>query len=382
MRLLAVLIAMVLGTASAQSLADYSKFSASLKALLGARDSKETLECKVTPIKPALNFGFRFQAGFVATIPLSQYFGPGHKWGIVIKATPEAGDKQPVYLISAVTLPDIPKTKFEAQIGGGYFVGEGRYRVEWTLFDETDRVCRKEWDVEAELSRSERKVKVTMPPNTVAELSLRGIPKAKLPETGVRPLRISILLHAAPLSLRRTRLEARDSLTLLGSLSSLMERLAPRSIRLVVFNLDQQNEIFREDNFSPGSLDRVAQAMNRLELGSVDYRILGNRKGHLQVIADLVRGELTVKEPSDAVIFMGPVSRYWEKMPEESLEAAGDETPRFFYFQFRPYFSRRIYSPDSIQSAVGRLKGKTSIIHSPGEFASSIDDLERRMSGR
>jgi hypothetical protein len=375
-----VLIVLASAPASAQSVADYRRFPVNLRSLLEARDAKQTLKCSITPIKPALNYGFRFQAGYIASVPMKQFFGPGHKWGVVTKVTPESGDQSPVYLVDTINLPDVPKTKSEGQVGGAYLLGEGHYRVEWTLFDEADRVCRKDWDVKVELSRSERKVKVAMEPHTVAELSLRGLAKSSIRD-GIAPLRITILLHAAPLSPRRTRLQPRDTLLLLGSLSSLMERLGPRSVRLVVFNLDQQDEIFRQDNFPAHNLDRVAHVMNRLELGSIDYRILENQRGHLQVIADLVNRELTSEKPADVVIFMGPGSRYWEKMPEETLELSGDRTSRFFYFQFRPYFNRRTYFPDSIQSAVARLKGKTLFIHSPGEFASAIDELERKVAG-
>ena len=33
--------------------------------------------------------------------------------------------------------------------------------------------------------------------------------------------------------------------------------------------------------------------------------------------------------------------------------------------------------PDVIHSAVSRLKGKTLIIHTPGDFAKGIDQVER-----
>ena len=54
-----------------------------------------------------------------------------------------------------------------------------------------------------------------------------------------------------------------------------------RSVRLVVFNLDQQKELFRQESFSPKALDQVAQAINNVQLGVVDYRVLQNRRGHL-----------------------------------------------------------------------------------------------------
>jgi hypothetical protein len=193
----------------------------------------------------------------------------------------------------------------------------------------------------------------------------------------VRPLRLTVLLNAAPMSPRRMRLRPGDTLMLLGALSSLLERLPTKSVRLVVFNLDQQAEIFREDGFSRDSFDRVAGAMNRLELGSVDIGVLQNRRGHLDLLADLINQEIAAKEPSDAVLFLGPASRYWDKLPREEIQPLRAGSPRFFYFRFLPFFHRMAAFPDSIQMAIGRLKGKTSLIYDPGDFAEAIEQLER-----
>jgi hypothetical protein len=75
---------------------------------------------------------------------------------------------------------------------------------------------------------------------------------------------------------------------------------------------------------------------------------------------------------------LGPASRYWDKLPRSEVEKRPDEPPHFFYFRFQPFFRRSPAFPDSIQMAVGRLKGKTFLIHTPGEFARAIEQLETR----
>lgn len=382
MRCLFVIILLASAIASGQTIVNPDRISAALKTVVNQREGKSSLKCEVTPIKPALNWGFRFQAGYIARVPLDQYFGSGHRWAVIVKITPEQADGGPVYLITRLRLPNIPETKLHAETGGGYLLGEGRYHVAWTLVDETNRVCRKDWKVKVELSRGERKVRVAMLPNTVRELSLRDAMEVTRDKADVRPVRITVLLHAMPLSPRRSKLRPGDTLVLLGSLSSLLERLPARSVRLVVFNLDQQQEILRKDDFHPKALDEVAQSMNTLELGSVDYSVLNNRGGHLQLLAELVNREITAKEPADVVVFIGPMSRYWDKLPQANLEKPRDAAPHFFYFQFKPYFRRTPSMPDSIQHAVDKLKGKTAIIHSPGEFAKAIEQLENRVAGR
>jgi hypothetical protein len=362
--------------ASAQVIIDPSRLSPTLKQAVEHPERNPPLKCEVTPIRPMLNFGFRFQAGYVARVPLKQYRGPGHAWAIVSKITPEESPDQPVYLVTTATLPDIPKTNQHAESGGGYLLGEGRYMVEWTLFDDAKRVCHKNWNIKVALNAGERKVRTAMPPNRIGEISLRGSDYAKPPQADVRPVRITVLLHAAPLFPRRTKFRTSDMLMLLGSLSSLLERLPSSSVRLVVFNMDQQKELFRQDGFALDSLDKVAQAMNRLELGLVDYQVLQNRHGPVEFLVSLANRELAAKDASEIVLFLGPPSRFTDKVPQSALEARRS-APYFFHFQFEPWLRRGGGNfPDTISQAIGKLKGKTIIVHSPGEFAKAIEQLE------
>src|SRR5205814_690922 len=131
-----------------------------------------------------------------------------------------------------------------------YLVGEGSYEVQWIMFDDSNRICRKSWTVDAKLHRSEHNVRVAIPARTVQGFSWFPPAGTRHDADDAAPLRLTVLLHAAPLSLRRTTLRAGDTLVLVGMLAALLERLPTRSVRLVVFNLDQQKEFFRQDHFS------------------------------------------------------------------------------------------------------------------------------------
>jgi hypothetical protein len=363
------------GAASSQAVVDPAKVRGLLQKFEAQADERE-LRCAVIPIKPALNFGFRFQTGFIVHVPLNQYSGRGHRWAILLRVTPQGGEA--VHLMSVIRLPDIPKTRTAAEVGGGYLVGEGRYDVEWMMFDDSGRICRKTWKVEAKLRHGERKIAVAMPSHTVRGFSWFPPPEATRNPDDAAPLRLTVLLHAAPLSPRRTTLRAGDGLMLVGMLSSLLERLPTRSVRLVVFNLDQQKEVFRQEDFSPKALEQVAQSINDLQLGVVDYRVLQNRRGHIDVVAGLVNSEMHAKEPSDVVLFLGPAARYWDDVPPQALDRTTGAGPRFFYFQYRPYYRHTAGFPDIIALALRKLRGKTAVIHSPGEFARAIEHVEHR----
>src|SRR4030088_1331837 len=141
LRMRYLLAAILLSSAApAQIIVDPARIPARLKDL-SQRQGESSMRCEVTPIKPALNFGFRFQSGYIAHVPLNQYPGSGHKLALMTTITPQGGDHKPVYLMNFVALPEVPKTKLSLEIVGDYLLGEGRYSVNWTLVDEKLRAC-------------------------------------------------------------------------------------------------------------------------------------------------------------------------------------------------------------------------------------------------
>ncbi len=363
--------------AQAQNLVDSSRLPPAFRTFDPQPDEKK-LDCSVREIKPSLNFSFRFQAGWVLTVPAKQYTGPRHRWMVITRVTPDGGT--PVYLASGLRLPGVTQNNARMEVSGSYLLGEGKYRVQLKLVDDSGRVCRARWNAEARLSRSESKVRVALPEGTVADLSRRS-PPGGAERDDVAPFRLTVLFHAAPISQRRIpRMSPRDRVTMMGLLSSLLERLPTSSVRMVVFNLEHQAELLRLTEVGPGGLGRVGQALNELELGTVDFQTLVNRKGHVDLLAELINREVSEPEQSDVVLFLGPPARFSDKVPEEALDkpktaAAG---PGFFYFQYRPPFRREAFFGDSIGSAISRLGGRLKVIRTPGDLAKAIGDVEHR----
>jgi hypothetical protein len=334
------------------------------------------LRCDTRPLRPALDFGFRFQAGYVVRVPMNQYLGKGHLWGIVMRITPEGGE--PVYLGSRLRLPEVPPTHAQMQISGGYLLGVGRYRVAWKLYDETGRVCHKEWKIDARPGFGDRKVRMALAPGSVSPLYRRTPAAAQPNPDDAPPLRLTILVHAAPGSRRRTRFSGRDTLMLIGTLSSLLGRLPTRSVRLVVFNLDQQKVLYRQNDFTPGRLGEVEQAIGTLQLGTVDYHVLQNRGGQVALLSDLVNREFAAGEPPDVVLFLGPMGSLGERFPAQLVPKPPANGPRFVYLQYRPPFLRmQATLPDLIHSMVSKLRGKVVVMSSPGDFERGIEQIER-----
>src|ERR1017187_3445638 len=118
MRRFLILVLLTASGAAAQSIVDSARLSPAMMDFQGGFQDLP-LQCEVTPIRPALNFSFRFQAGYVVRVPMSQYLGKGHLWVVLARVTPESGDGKPVYLGTRMRLPEIPQTKLEMEVGGG-----------------------------------------------------------------------------------------------------------------------------------------------------------------------------------------------------------------------------------------------------------------------
>ena len=335
------------------------------------------LECAVSPVKPSLNYSFRFQTGYVVRMPIRQYEGARQRLITFFRVTPDDNEREPVYFLSTAQIPQAPRTNITVELGGGYVVGEGKYRVDWVMADESGRACAKNWRIEAKLGRKERGVAPGAAPGTVDQISLRRWTRGSKGPDNPEGHRVTILMHAAPVVSRRLRLGGFDRVLLLSSLASLIERLPLRSARLVVFNLDQQREIYRTEDFEPPDFTRVSRALSELELGVVDYDVIKNRRGHVDLVAELI-GEALEQKSSDAVVFLGPKPKQFDKVQRSLLPERSPGQPPLFYVQFRPFVIGYSY-PDTLMNAVSRMDGKTFQVYSPSDFAAAITEINRAL---
>jgi len=406
----------VWATASAQSLADADQVAAIRNAFDSAAKAPQ-LRCEINPIRPALNFSLRFQTGYVANVPMVQFKGPGHSLSVLIKVTPEG--LSPAYLVNTQKMPDVPASNMDGEVVGTFVVGEGAYDVEALVVDDLHRTCHRQWRTQARRSGSERDLKPTTPPATVQEFSAigPGIPNSKPTPTESKSTpgigRLTLMIHAAPLLPRSPTLHDDDIATLVGSLSSLLEQLPARSVRLVVFNLDQRAVLFQQDDFAAKDLEKAIAALNQLQLARVDYRTLQKPAGPAGLLVDLVRAELTGPKSPDALILLGPRSPIQDDIPPEALDKFPAAIPGLFYLQYQPALALRAGpapgplgrnrspssiarngpltpgrsadgtfagappgGPDSIEKLLGRLKGKTISVITPHDFADAIRRIE------
>jgi hypothetical protein len=376
------------------------------------------LRCKIKPIAPRLNFSLRFQAGYVVRVPLVQFRGSGHSYQMTLRVEPQGGGP-PVFLQGYFDLPEVPKTDMQAQSAGSFLLGEGKYEAALVVRDDLDRGCRRQWTIEAKLRVRELAAKVPIPRGRVAELSEAGLSQTES-DGGGGP-RITVFLHAAPVRPGTGTVPPEDVELLLGAVSSLMRQAGVKSVRMVAFNLDQQREIYRGEQFRLCELDDVAAAIYRLQLALVDYKSLQGSSPQ-DLLLSLVRRELRDASRVDAVVFLGPRGRTASTFQKGMIQPP-PEGPRFFYLEYQPQVDRReqvikellaergrpgpelIASdphqrpavnrdpetelgtlgpqpasqghPDLIERAVQELKGKTFVVHEAREFVHAIEQIRQ-----
>ena len=333
----ALIAVMFTAGACGQSLIDPGHVSGALGEF-APRPGDVPLRCELVPVAPTLDFAFRFRAGYTFRLPVAQYQTAGHAWRVLTKIIPQDDARTAAYLFARTTTAQVVKTGLNFEVSGAYLLGQGRYAVESTLYDDSHRTCHREWQVDASLARNQRAVQLSLPPFTV-----RGLPGIRSSDWN-RPsgnASLTILLNAAPLSPRRTRLRPADRNLLLSSLAPIVGRVPAASVRLVVFSLEAQREVFRSDRFSVDSLGQVARAIDALELSTVDVHILQNPTGPIDLLTRLINQELRAPAPAGAIILLGPLSRFAGKIPEGSLEKR-PAASRFFYVQLRPIPGRII----------------------------------------
>ncbi len=358
-----------------------------LNQMAGAGSKPDTLQCRVQINQPFLDFAFRFEAGYIVKCPMAQFRGEEAGLQAFLRIKPEGAN--PVYLGDRFKVPALPENmrlnyrwnhlNQDAEFAGVFCGGRGHYGVELVIVDNARRVFRKHWNVKIEPTRNELRAELAMPNNTIdsAVLPLWQHSRFAVKARGGGP-QLTVLLDAAPVAPASQRLRAWDRAFLVSSFHSLLRGLQPSSVRLIVFNLEQQRELFRAESFGRDQFPELSKALRGLELGSIDYRRLGSHEDGSNLLSDLINGEARNDQSADAIVFLGPNLRKMEKLPNDSLTPCDSLQSRVSYLEYFPIPGYE--SPDSIHYATNACHGNVYKLHSPVDLADAISKLQAQMT--
>jgi hypothetical protein len=351
--------------------------------ILDGKGKYDPLDCEITPIKPFLDFSFRYALGYIVRCKLAQFGGKKTSVGALLKVKNE--EKTVTTFGQSFVFPAVPedraatykfkRNRLEWEVSGVVATGEGAYEVELIVLDEHNRAMRKSWKAEAKPRGKESHAAPAIPAGKILPASLPPWEGT----TGNTGLTLTVLLDAAPMNQAAFELHAWDRAFLLGALSSLLRPLQLASVRLVVFNLDQQREVFQEDDFDHSGMLRLAERLNDLELGTISYKALRRTEGWAELLTRMLQREEFREQSSDAVIFLGPNARIISKVPWPIFEGKTGQPP-LFYFEYLPPFKNEF--PDAIEHVVSARGGSTYKIRSPGDLAQAIVKLKSELAAR
>ena len=199
-------------------------------------------------------------------------------------------------------------------------------------------------------------------------------------------------------------------------LEPLVGRLSTASVRLVVFDLPHQRELFREDGFTLNGMNRLVHETNFLKPGRVDEGPFEHQEGVWDLLANLVNKEIRAPEPADAVVFVGAPWWIREGMPSGFPKPDKGTTTRFFSVHYSNIFAHNVVREgagswqgevgstggpppaviesrmpgpsrdemastslfDTIKQTVLRMKGKIFVIQTTAELSKAIEEIDRR----
>jgi hypothetical protein len=343
--------------------------------------------CETRPVRPALTFTFHFQSGWMINIPTRNIRREKHRFVVVARIIPEHEGIRPMYLLQQSEVPETPARRNEAvNVYGAFLMGPGSYTVDVAAFDDVHSVCRNSWRVQAALTRSEQTIVPALGPWELQALEpgiwsrFAATRKTDRPRSG----RLTVLLNAAPFRRWAVGVNGSEFGMMFSSVAALLRFTDFERIRMLAYNLDQQEIIYREDDFRPESIRGLARAIRRLNLATVPIDVVNHPDGYLDVLSSLIAAESARPDPSSVLLFLGPTVPYergWKGVPKIEMPIV--------CANFRPIWTvpnwgdprmqgmRSAEWPDLIERITKQNGGKVFRIHSPREFARALAHLSR-----
>jgi hypothetical protein len=186
-----------------------------------------------------------------------------------------------------------------------------------------------------------------------------------------------VLLNFAPQKPNSVALRPLDVKALVSILRSVYREPHIGTFSVVVFNLQQQRVIFRQEAASRIDFPALGTAVDSLALGTVDLRRLGEKHGDTQFLSSLVKREVGGGK-FDAVVFAGPKALLEENVPAEDLKQMGQVESPMFYMNY-------ILDPraapwrDAIGNVVKFFRGAEYTISRPKDLWNALSEMVTRI---
>jgi hypothetical protein len=354
-------------------------------AILESQEARKDLPCSVTPVKPALGFDLKFHSGYEVNVPLKELAGEGNQLAMVFRVIPENHPDDAVYLSQRISVPSIDEgSKGDAYLRGGFDVGEGKYHVDWLMRDRSERFCSAGWNIESTLPSKDKGMQLGIAANQVEPVDNEPFKPEQPVERKQRetPLDIKVMVNFAPQNSLSATLPTLDINALVSILRNIARDSRIGRFSIVAFNMQEQRVIYRQDSASQVDFPALGEALNSLNLGTVDVKKLEQKHADTDFLASLMKREMTSdKEQPDAVIIAGPKVGLDKALPQETLKDIGEPTFPVFYMNYNLNPQANPWR-DAIGLAVKALKGAEYTISRPRDLFFAWSEIMGRIVKR
>lgn len=352
-------------------------------AILEAGEPRKDLPCSVVNSKPLLGFDLRYHSGFEVSIPLRELVGAENLLTVLFRVTPSDPKGETVYMTQRIRVPSIEEdASGDAYLQGGFDIGEGKYHVDWLMRDRAERVCSSSWDFDAVLPSKDKQITLALTAGEIRAVDREQFrdepPVARSSEEP--PLNVKVLVNFAPQNARAATLQPLDTSALVSILRNISRDPRIGRFSLIAFNLQEQRVLYRQENADKIDFPALGDALQSLNLGTVDLKRLSQKNGDTDFLAGLIRQEVGTSGSSpDAVVFAGPKALLEENIPQESLRQIGELTYPVFYMNYNLY-PQAVPWTDTISKAVKFLKGQEYTISRPRDLWYAVTEMVSRIA--
>ena len=329
------------------------------------------LPCRVQRFQPQLDYGLRLWSGFGASVRATELGRqPNGRLAVAFRVVPLDRPAPAAYFYQNSPVPRPPEgagiRKVQLNLGGGFLLGEGRYRVDWLLLHSSGRACRASW-----------KLKAKGPGRRLAAGQVEAVDAALwhgFAPSGASGRRAAIFLHASPVRPRRyvARLSPWDRQVLLSTLSSVLRDGGFGSASVTVFDLQNRRLLFREADIDPRGLRRLARQLAQVDYSTVSLETLAQGPSPRPFLEELLTAGLKSPVPASAFVFIGSRWRGGPKLDGLS-PALKEALPRSWFLAFST--PQTLAAPDSLSSLVRAVRGKVLSIFHPPDLASALREI-------
>lgn len=369
-------LAWMLGALPAVSLAQNGSLPAGVPDSWWTSRIERQLNCQSLKYPAMLGFDFRYWTGVDFILGLEQFqpLGPGRRLYLLLRATPEGRPSRffmmQQYLPAPGQLPaDVKAKSLQMQIGGGVHLGLGKYRIDAMVVSHDGRACRVNWKAEAkpiaEPLRQEPLTVETWPPPRPASASAASAGQQTRQ-------RVAIIANADTFGPRRysAKLGARDRSALVDSLQSLVDTWDTADFSLQLLHLERRQVLLNEPSIQPTTFGRVDDALRRLDTQTVDLDSL-RRGARADFFAQFVERESANWEGLDAVVFLGPAWRWFDKLPG-GARAKQRSLPKLYHLALGPF---RFPPENLFKQFVDAQDGQVFRVNWPADLARGIKKI-------